>query len=473
MDANGRAARLARRGLCGLALTLAAAGAAAAGEVVLIRGGRVLPVEGEELARGDVLVRDGVIEAVAPSLEPPYDAKVIDAAGKVVFPGMVLAHTSRGLDRANESLPVAPFLDVADSLDPSSLAFENALRDGVTAVHVSQGNDTVVAGVGRVVHPLGLTVDAMTVKPASAIKLAVAGKSGFDRVRQRALLRETFAELDDYLDALAERRYEEKAKEEGREVTVSPEQARQEGRALLRDEHLDDRHRRLFQLVQGRLDAMVYVERAQDVAFAVELARERGFLARTTFLVGAECFKAVDELKAAGRPVILPLELVWRERDPASGEERETFVAAPFAAAGIPFALQTNPSASFGERFLWYQAARCVRAGVDRHTALRAITSTPAQILGLGGRLGSIQPGRDADLLLLSGDPLAIETHVETVLIGGQVVYERAKDFRLRRLAGATVSASQEPEQGEKAAEEETSAPAETPNTPREDGEGR
>lgn len=417
------------------AAALLAAPALAQSQPVAIKGGKIIPVDGPAIDEGVVLIRDGRIEAVGPkAVRIPYDAKVIDATGKVVFPGMINVHTGRGLDRSNETLPVAPFVDVVDSLDPSQMVFEDALRDGVTTLHVIQGNNTVIAGLGRVVHPLGLTVQEMTVKGPSGIKIAVAGKEGFDRVRQRARLREAFADLADTLEDIAEKRYEEEEKKAGRNVTVTPDKARELGAALIRDEDVGDKHRNLYLLTQGRLDAFVYCEAARDVPFAIAFATEHGFLARTTFCLGSECYKAVDALKAAGRPVVLPPSLVHREVNPATGREEETFLGKVFADANIPFGMQTFITSSFAEKYLWYQAALCVRNGVDRDTALKAMTLWPAEILGLGDRLGAISVGRDADLVILSGDPLSAQSHVETVLIGGAVVYEREKDFRLRRL---------------------------------------
>jgi len=427
---------MSRRTLTATLLGLAALAGPAPGEDVALRGGRVIPVEGPEFEAGTVLVRDGRIVEVGPvdAVEVPYDARVIDTTDRVVFPGMVLAHTSDGLDRANESLPVTPYLDVRDAINPAYYVFEDFLRDGVTAVHVIQGQGTVIGGVGRVVRPMGLTVDEMTLKAPSGLKVAVNDRRGWDRVRQRAALREAFAELADHLDGLAEARYAAEQEEAGEEVTVGPERAREIGRELIRAADVDEQHRNLWLLVEGRLDAYVYCERAQDVPFAVDLAREHGFLARTTFVLGGECYKAADLLKETGRPVVLPLSLTWREEDPATGRHDEVGVAGVFAAAGVPFALRNNPDASFAERFLWYQAALCVRQGVDRATALRAITLEAARALGLEGEVGSIAPGKAADLLVLSGDPLSATTHVERVLLEGEVVYEREKDFRLRRL---------------------------------------
>lgn len=281
---------------------------------------------------------------------------------------------------------------------------------------------------------MGLTVAEMTVKAPSGIKLAVAGKAGYDRVKQRAQLRETFDELADYLEALAEKRYEAEEKKAERPIKVSPDKARKLGKALIRDEDLDDKHRNLYLLTNGRLDAFVSCPGAADVPFAIAFAKKHGFLARTTFCLGGEAYKAVDALKAAGRPVVLPPGLTHREVNPANGREEATFLGKIFADAGIRFGLQTFISSSYAERYLWYQAALCVRNGVDRDSALKAMTLWPAEILGLEGRLGGITVGRDADLVILSGDPLSAQTHVDTVLLAGKVVYEREKDFRLRRL---------------------------------------
>lgn len=424
-----------RLGLTLLVTSLLAATGVARGQVVVVRGGRVITVDGPELEDGVVLVRDGRIAAVGSkaAVQVPYDAQVIDATGKVVFPGFVLAHTTTGMDRANEALPVTPFLDVSDALDPGSLAYEDALRDGITSLHVIQGHDTLVGGVGRVVRPMGLTQDEMTVRAPSALKLSVGAKSGWDRIRERARLREVFAELQDYLDGVAERRFDEEEKAAGRPVNTPPQKAREQGRALIRADDLDDAHRNLWLLVQGQLDAAIYCAAARDVDFALAMALELGFLERTTLVLGGDSWRAVDVLKEAKRPLVLAT-IVHREEDPITGEERETFVPRVLMDAGLEPALLVEPDASFAERFLWYQAARCVREGVAREQALRAITLWPARAIGLGDRLGSITAGKDGNLLILSGDPLSARTHVETVLLEGKVVYERAKDFRLRRL---------------------------------------
>jgi len=128
---------------------------------------------------------------------------------------------------------------------------------------------------------------------------------------------------------------------------------------------------------------------------------------------------------------VLAPSLLHVERDPVTGKEIETFVPKKFAEKGVRFALQSlNPPA----QALWFQAAMCVGQGLDRKAALDAVTRVPADILRLGDRVGSLEPGKDGNVVLLSGDPLSVRSRVEYVVIEGRVVYDRSKDLRMRHL---------------------------------------
>ncbi len=288
-----------------------------------------------------------------------------------------------------------------------------------------------------------------------------------------ASLREAFLELDDYLAKAAEKRYEEKLKEDGKDIDVGPAEARKRGRELLRPEDIDDQHRNLLRLRGGYvtetptasapssaptsapegkkpgaenqplagarpllkpLGAFIYCGQAMDVGRAVQLAKDNGFLDRSVLVLGGECYKAVGELKRAGRPVVLPAELVYRETHPLTGDVKETFVPSVMHEAGLTFALVPGQDESYPERMLVYQAAQCVRAGIPREVALRSITLYPARMLGLESRLGSIEPGKDAHLVVFSGDPLDFNSVVERVFIAGIPAYDRSKDVRIQRL---------------------------------------
>lgn len=429
-----------RLGIIGVVATAAfcasTANAAPPPERVVFTGGTVIPVVGDRIDNGAVLVERGVIIAVGPAgeIEIPYDAFEVDCTGLVVMPGMIHPHSADGLDVANEALPVAPFLDVSDALDPSSLFFENALREGITSVHVIQANNTVIGGVSRVVHPIGLNVAEMTARADVALKLSTSPRRGADRMVQMAQLREAFLALDDAIAKLAEAKYEEQRKKDERPIDVGPAQARERGMALLEDRDYDELQLNLVRMRRGELGAWIYTGAAMDVAPALKLARDQGFAEQTVLVVDGDAHLAVREIAGAGVPVVLPAQLFHRERDPISGELIETFVPRVFHEAGVRFALQPNPSDSFAERFLNYQAALLVRHGIPRQAAIEAITINPAQMLGMGDRLGSLEEGKDANILVLSGDPFDFNTRVEMVYIDGVLAYERSTDTRLQEL---------------------------------------
>lgn len=401
---------------------------------VALKGGRIIPVVGEELAKGTILIENGKITAIGADIEVPFDAMEVDCTGKVLFPGMIDPHSARGLDIPNENIPVTPFLNVYDAVDPSKLFFEDSLRDGVTSVHVIVANECVIGGVSRLVRPIGLSVDEMTVEPDVAMKFSTSPKIGFDRMQQLATLREAFAELDDSIGRLAETKYEEQIKKDGKKIDVGPAEAKKRGMALIQDTDYDDRQLNLVRLRRGDMAAWVYCGTASDVSSAVKMATDQKILEKTVFVLGPETYKAVAELKKSKRPVVLDANLFCRERDELSGELKETFIPKKIADAGIAFALQPSPNTSMAERYLNYQAAVCVRNGIPRQAALEAITINPAKFLGMEKRLGSLEVGKTANIVILSGDPLDFSSWVELVYIDGIKAYDRKKDFRIEEL---------------------------------------
>ena len=436
----------------------AIAAAQAPPEHVALKGARVMPVSGSPLESATILITRGKIAAIGADVEIPFDARVFDVSGKVIVPGLINAHTFRGTDRTNETRSVTPQLDVYDSIDPSQLFFEDTLRTGVTAVHVMPGNNTVIGGLGRVVRPIGLDLDEMTIAEGAFLKISVGPRRGYDPMTQRAELREAFLTHADYLANLAEQRYEEQRKEDEKPLDVLPDEARKRGVALIRAEDVDDENRNLLRLTGGvvrvgeqesaplfaPLGAFVYCSRAMDVGAAVQIAKDNGYIDRLVLVLEGDCYKAIDELKTAARPVVLPDELLFREADPISGEIHETFVPKVIADAGLQFALVPGPDTSLPERLLTYQAARCIRYGISPDDALRSITAWPAKMLGLADRLGSIEAGKYAHLVVFNGDPFDFQSTVEMVFIDGIPAYERGKDVRLERLLSADDNESDE-----------------------------
>ena len=148
--------------------------AQANGNKVAFTGGTVLTVSGPVIEGGVILVEDGIITAVGEGdTEIPYDAMEVDCTGMILAPGFVDPHSADGLDIPNENLPKAPFVDVFDAIDPSKFFFEDSLRNGVTTIHVMQGNNCVVGGVSRIVHPIGLSPHEMSRQAGVAMKHSI------------------------------------------------------------------------------------------------------------------------------------------------------------------------------------------------------------------------------------------------------------------------------------------------------------
>jgi imidazolonepropionase-like amidohydrolase len=434
-----------RAGAFVVGAALLAANASAQGKLA-IKAGKVMPSAGApEIDKGIIVIEGGKITAIGADVKIPWDATVIDAGNLIAFPGFVEANSSRGMDRPNENLDVAPYLSVRDSIDPVNFYFEDSLRWGVTTINVQQGNNCVIAGQGMVIKPIGLTIDEMTVKTNSGVKLSATPKSGFSAATQAQALRRAFSDLHRYLEQLVQDKKDgnDRARREalfqGRDLegdkgkghAMEGSAWKVEGLEAIPRGEIDEKQEPLLALVEGKLPAFFYCGRPMDVARALEIARDNGFLARTTLVVGPSCWKAADVIAEAGVPVILDSELVHVENDVLTGKEIETFVPGVFKKKGVRFALS---SANASTESLWYEAALSVGWGLTRAEALAAVTTTPAEILGLGKRVGSLEVGKDGNVLLFSGDPLSVTSWVERVIIDGKEAYDRSKDVRVKHL---------------------------------------
>ena len=198
----------------------------------------------------------------------------------------------------------------------------------------------------------------------------------------------------------------------------------------------------MIDLRDGKLTAFIYCDRASDVPKAIEIQETHKL--KIILVLGADCYKAVDLIAAKKLPIILDPQLIVWETNEETNEEEMKVIPMIFHKAGVKFALQTDTS-QYGSRYLWYQAATAIKHGVNRAEALKSITLYPAQFIGIDDRFGSIEAGKEANLAFLTGDPLDAQTWVDQVMLGGEIVYERAKDTRLKKLL----------EKPEKKAEEE------------------
>lgn len=195
----------------------------------------------------------------------------------------------------------------------------------------------------------------------------------------------------------------------------------------------------MFALLSGKLPAIIYCDQAMDVGQALRLIKQYDLKAR--LVLGKDCHKAASQVAKSGLPVTLDETLVFWEEDPRTKEETKIVLPKIFRDQDVQFAFQVSRAGSStnGNSYLWYQAATCVKYGMPQQEALEALTTLPAKFLGVDKFVGSIEKGKDGDIIILTGDPLKVDTWVETTIVDGEVVYERDKDEQLKRLLGQEI----------------------------------
>ena len=435
-----------------LALGLLAAPAVAQDGAVAVRAGKVITGPGQVIENGTVVVQNGRIVAVGGAdLEVPFDVLLHEHPDAVLFAGFHETHTSNGMDRPNENVPVAPFLDVADSIDPISFFYENELRSGVTALGVIPGNNTVIGGMGRIVAPHGMTVEEMALGEGMGMKIAIGPRFGWSRSAQMAELREAEEALNDALRRKGQELLDKQAAAADAEAAGDESDNSDDdgdgkdnaggivrfgedfpGKELISEEDLDDPQRGMVHILNGDVKIWLSCPSATDVAHGLRWASEHG-LEDVVYVVSADAHKAADMLAEANAMVALVGGLEAVEIDPVSGKEKRTFAPTIFAEKGITFSIGSEKGRMGPDR-LAYQAALCMREGMSRADAMALVTSNPAKLWGMEGRVGTLQEGALGNFTLMSGDPLAADSQVLHVFVKGNHVYDRSTDERLQRL---------------------------------------
>lgn len=386
---------------------------------IAITGGYVVPVEGEPVDGGTVLVIDGRIAAVGgPELGAPPGVDVIDASGKWVLPGLVDAHTHLGAREEGEGWaghdtneltgPVQAHVRVLDAINPADEGFRDAIAGGVLTAGVTPGSGNPIGGQTVAVHCWGRTVDDMVLRSPAGMKSAlgenpkrVLGERRVNpssRLGTAAAIRTALVETLNYLE-------KDQAQEQ------SPERERLTAAR-------DLKHEALARVLRREIPWRQHCHRADDIATALRLADEFGY--DLVIDHGTEAYLIADKIAAAGVPVVTGPLITARSKV----ELRNRTMANPglLAAAGVTVAIATDHPV-VPVHLLIVQAALAVREGLDREVALRAVTITPARIMRVDDRIGSLARGKDADIVLWSGDPFDVMSRVETAYIGGREVY--------------------------------------------------
>jgi imidazolonepropionase-like amidohydrolase len=394
-----------------------------------ITGGRVVPVEGEPIEGGTVLVRDGKIAAVeGPGGTVPSDADVIDATGKWVLPGFIDAHAHVGVaeeaegwagqDTNERTDPNTAHVRALDAINPADLGFRDAIMGGVLAVNVNPGSANPIGGQTAAIKCWGRTVDEMVLRSPAGLKSALGEnpkrvygerhETPSTRLGTAAVIRGAFVAAQNYQAKLAA-------------AAGSDSSSSSERTVVDRDLKLEA----LSGVLRREIPWRQHCHRADDIATAMRMAREFGY--ELVIDHGTEAYLLADQIAAASIPVIIgPL---FTSRSKVELRNRSLANPGRLAAAGITIAITTDhPVVPI--HFLIHQATLAVKEGLDPVTALEAVTINPARIIGASGRLGSLTAGKDADLVIWSGDPLDVMSRAERAFVDGREIYRYDYDRR-------------------------------------------
>ena len=382
--------------------------------MLLIKNGYIKTMAGPDLDNGCVLIGDdGKIVAVGENLEAPADCRIIDAQELLVTPGCVDAHCHIGLD--NEGMgweghdynemtdPVTPQMRAIDSINPMDEAFGLALQGGVTSACTGPGSANVVGGTFVAIKLSGIRVDKMIIKEPLAMKCAFgenpkrcygqgAKKSPMTRMGTAAVLRELLFKSKRYL--------------EDKEAGKSP--------------AFDMKLEAMIPVMKGEIPLKAHAHRADDILTAIRIARE--FDLKITLDHCTDGALIADELAEEGLSAFVGPSLGSKTKIELCNKSFTT--PAALHQAGVPISIITDAPV-IPQQYLPMCAGLAVNSGLDYEEGWRAITINPAVQTGIGDRVGSLEVGKDADVVIWTADPmktLGAESYV--TIIDGKIVYQ-------------------------------------------------
>lgn len=369
-------------------------------EVLVIRNARIFPVCGPPIDHGTILIEGGRIRAVGGGIAIPPGARVVDATGLAVMPGIVDANARFGVRGSGneESSEVTPEARVARLINARSPEFQRALQSGVTSACVTPGSANVVGGLCAVVKTVRRDGRTALLRDGVALRAAL----GADTYSGNSSFR--FFGFGEGLTSIYLRR------PNSRMAAVWE---------LRKALYEAKRYGSLARVLAGELPLRLHAVIENDIRAALTIADEFG-LSRVVIDQGTEAYRLAGELARRKVPVVLgPFENPHGL--PSESAEVCLNSAGLLAAKGVRVAFGSN-GANPGELLSW--VALAVRHGMNPETALRAITLEAAAVAGVDDRVGSLEPGKDADLLVLSGEPWQVTTRILKVVVDGQVVHE-------------------------------------------------
>lgn len=401
---------------CGVSSELAVA----QDETVALRGARLLTITQGVIDSGVLVMRGGSIIAIGAQVPIPSDARVIDVAGRTVMPGLIDGFTnlgaadipSLGQDDDEATDPVTPHLRITDALNPANRFIPMARNSGVTTALCAPAEGNLLSGQSALIRLAGTTIEEMVLSTpvgihgslgeAPKIRYGPKGRAPMTRMGAAALLRQTVVNAKGYAEKLA--LYQRKRAE------YEAGSAEQEPTRPDRDFKLEA----LLPVVGGQKPLILGADRLDDIYTALRITAE--FELPIVLNHGAEAHRLASELAERDIAVIWgPVGAAYRELESERGTPA---TPALLSEAGIRFAFQTGSIENVAG--LLDQARAAIIHGLPPEEALKALTLYPAQIFKVADRIGSLEVGKLADIVVFDGDPLAELAKVEMVFIGGR-----------------------------------------------------
>ena len=382
----------------------------------LIRNGLVHDAVHREPSVRDLRISDGIISEIGENLPVPNGAAVIEAEGLSVYPGFVDAHSHIGLDGYgigyegrdyNEMNDICvPQLRAIDGINPMDETFAQARRAGVTSVCTGPGSANVLGGTFTAIKTVGRRVDDMVIRAEVAMKCAFGenpkrvyqNKCDSSRMTTAAILRRALLEARDYLA---------RKKAAGDDPSKCPK--------------YDMKMEALIPVLEGRIPLKAHAHQANDIFTAIRIAREFGV--GLTLEHVTEGHLIAEELARENIPLAVGPTLTHASKFELQNKSWET--PGVLSALGCRVSIITDNSV-IPQQYLPLCAGMAVKAGMDPFDALRAITIRPAEHIGIAERVGSLEVGKDADVVLCAGSPFEVFHEVRCVLIGGERIPEMA-----------------------------------------------
>ncbi|MFW6029423.1 MAG: amidohydrolase [Halanaerobiales bacterium] len=378
-----------------------------------IVNGKIFTMAGENYENGDILIENGIIKEIGRKLDIPDNAEIYDAKNKIVFPGFIDGHTHLGIgeedigwagqDYNEKTDPITSNISALDAINPLDTGFKDAYKNGITTAMVAPGSSNVIGGKSVILKTHGKIVDEMVVKKSAGIKAALGenpkGAYGDNnetpktRMAIAGLLRQALNDTKNYMI----KKEEKTNKNEYMEIDLNMEP--------------------LIDVLTNEIPLRIHAHRADDIITAIRIAKE--FDIDIIIEHCTEGHLVAEEIAEANVPVMVGPSFGGRSKVELKNKTFKT--AGILAKAGVKIAIISDHSVT-PTQFLPLYAALSIKAGMNREEALKAITINPAEIMGIDDKVGSIEKGKDADLIIFNGDPLEIMTEVETVFINGEKI---------------------------------------------------